>query len=988
MKISPRGSAPQPYLGEVRLAASYAWGKNSAFTLRLSFKAGLQPGIGAKHQDVATLTGSMNYDSSQKSWGLKAELQGLYASTLYEFFDKSSSQHVMPLIDSIEIHKLAVNYQYSSEGAADGKSVGKNFTLTGSLFIGGLDLELTFNHDPWEFKASLRPREQYATLGWIITSVLGDGRVDIPDFLSNIDLTEKDGFEIAINKVKSQNSENSSFHFHAKVTLGGVGLTFIQYHDGEWDAKVPSKRLVRITLQGLDIPEIPLVGRMDQPFHGLTYMWVQDPVTPTDKPPGLTRKEIRDLNISLKNDSLVFKDRFKERKDSDVLITAGSHFMVLMQSSGGQKICVLDYDFRPKPASTEASIDSQSTQSGNPAQREVEEEGEEEAAAQAPFKKRSGPLSLKNIGLKYSSKQLHISFDAMLELGPLEFSLIGLGISLEITRLNEVPKVLTPKLQGMAVAFDKNPLAIAGLFQHKTEGNLEYYSGGLIMKFDPYQFRAAGFYGQASPPNQDPFTSFFMFLKVDGPLIHLGYAEISGLTGGFGYKSEIRTPAPHEITSFPFIAQTHSAGSMVRTLEYLTNPGNGGFIYPKNDTYWAAGGVKVDAFQMLSMDAVVVLQFGKSIKLGIVAVVLADIPSSKAWLKFAHVELGLAVVVDLDYGTLRAEGQLSPNSYILHPDCHLTGGFALYYWFDAPHADNTQIDNFVFTIGGYHQAFVIPSGYPNPPRLTISWSLGKNLSITGQAYFAMTPKICMGGGHLNASFSAGPVRAWFDVFIDFLINYEPFHFAAIVAISVGIRSSIGCGILETCVSAEVGAQLTLWGPPLAGRVHVDCWVTSFDINFGESWSKAEAVKLMEFYHLVIQAGSRNKKTAAVAEAHGSAVQKAPINEAHVFVAQSGLMNAGNEAGNNPNAPWMVRGGALSVLISCKMAINSATQGTKTISHDEEIYAKPMHLTGPMSSTMAITVAQGGVASDAQWKMKKQMKSVPRALWGVCASALP
>ncbi|PCD23305.1 hypothetical protein BFJ70_g4643 [Fusarium oxysporum] len=111
---------------------------------------------------------------------------------------------------------------------------------------------------------------------------------------------------------------------------------------------------------------------------------------------------------------------------------------------------------------------------------------------------------------------------------------------------------------------------------------------------------------------------------------------------------------------------------------------------------------------MIFLHAVVVVMFGQSVKLGIYAVALVDIPNAKSPLKFAHVELGIGVTVDFDYGTMRVEGQLSPKSFILDPNCHLTGGFALFYWFDATHADKSLVSNFVFTLGGYHQAFRIP----------------------------------------------------------------------------------------------------------------------------------------------------------------------------------------------------------------------------------------------------------------------------------------
>ncbi|QPC65769.1 hypothetical protein HYE67_008000 [Fusarium culmorum] len=262
--------------------------------------------------------------------------------------------------------------------------------------------------------------------------------------------------------------------------------------------------------------------------------------------------------------------------------------------------------------------------------------------------------------------------------------------------------------------------------------------------------------------------------------------------------------------------------------------------------------MKLSAFRMLNVDAVVAVQFGNSFKLGIFAVATCDIPSARSRLKLAHAELGIAAVLDFDYGFFKIEAQLSPRSYILSPNCQLTGGFALCYWFDAPLADKARVGDFVFTLGGYHQAFRVPIGYPNPPRLGISWNLGGGLLISGEAYFAITTKSCMAGGRLHAAFKAGPLSAWFDAFANFLINYRPFHFDMSARVSVGVGFSISFWFIHIRISVQIGAQLFLWGPPVAGRVHVDFWIVAFDINFGDHITTEERIGLADFYDLVLQ----------------------------------------------------------------------------------------------------------------------------------------
>lgn len=61
---------------------------------------------------------------------------------------------------------------------------------------------------------------------------------------------------------------------------------------------------------------------------------------------------------------------------------------------------------------------------------------------------------------------------------------------------------------------------------------------------------------------------------------------------------------------------------------------------------------------------------------------------------------------------------------------------------------------------------------------------------SGEAYFAITAKVCMGGGRLHAAFAAGPIRAWFDASADFLVNFQPLHFIADVKICVGVSFNV------------------------------------------------------------------------------------------------------------------------------------------------------------------------------------------------------
>ncbi|KAI0190074.1 hypothetical protein EV127DRAFT_340291 [Xylaria flabelliformis] len=1003
-------SIPQLNLGLITLDASYNW-KTKKATVMANILVELQGSPHSKHKETAMLVGSLKYDSGD--WILGASLRGLHLSTLYEFFG-GDADHVIPLIEAIEIEKMDLTYKYlkDPQGGAGNQAAGSYFIFDGRLNVAGLQLTLKFEHqkNSWTFKASLAPEEGKPTsIANVLRGLLGDD-IDIPDFLEDANLSPKnDKIELEVVKGKSGAlGGKAAFQFIATLQIKPfettIALTFAQWHGEDWKPALPSKRLLKVALTGLPSVNIPLVGDITQPFDEMHFMWVQDNTQQiAGKQAGITRKEMEDLNITdaFKDHKLVVKDKNKSPSPDVVVINAGAHFVIVIKNGQGVSTCLLDYDFKKQETKVSRAM------------KLTEKTDSDGGSSNAPYKKKLGPLSVNNIGLKYSGKVLGISLNATMEIGPMGFTLIGFSLNFNIASLDlKKVQILPPSLEGFAVAFERKPLTIAGIVRHGKSDDLEYYyAGGLIVGFIPYQLEAAGFYGQAKAASGN-FVSVFVFARLQGPLVTLEFAEISGVTGGFGYNSQVRIPTVDQIPTFPFVDQNsvESAQTALEALEKLTSPSGHGWFKPQNDMFWAAAGMKVDAFQMISLDAVVVIQFGNSVRLDIIGVALVDIPNSRSSLKFAHVELGIAVHLDFDLGLLAAEAQLSPKSFILHPSCKLTGGFALYYWFDAPHADRSNIGNFVFTIGGYHQAFRVPVGWPNPERLRISWSLGSSLSISGEGFFAITSKACMGGGRLRASFSAGPIAAWFDVFANFLIQYQPFYFSAGAGICVGASFSLDIWFIHIYISVEVDAYLTLWGPPLAGVVSVDIKVAKFDIGFGDSKKQDKPLKLEEFYELVLQASSKNglrakQKAARAAIERSEAVVEAEeklattrTDEGHTFLAESGLMNDSINPNRDENELWVVRAGAFAFVVGCKVVIDKATleneEGKELNSVQSDagkIYAKPMKIDKPLASHLKVTITKrlpSNFKEDAAqregadtWDMHQEYKFVPKGLWG-------
>lgn len=218
--------------------------------------------------------------------------------------------------------------------------------------------------------------------------------------------------------------------------------------------------------------------------------------------------------------------------------------------------------------------------------------------------------------------------------------------------------------------------------------------------------------------------------------------------GGFGYNFSVCVFIVDQIILFFFIDQyvMDNVGDVLEVLQKLISVGQDVWFQFLLDMYWVVVGMKIDVFQMIVFDVVVVVQFGIFIKLGIFGVVLVDVFSSLLDFKFVYVEFGFVVVVDFDIGIMKVEVQFFFKFYIFYLSCKLMGGFVFWYWFDVFYVDQVNVGNFVFFFGGYYQVFKVLVGWFVLDCFKINWGLGNNLFILGEVFFVIIFKVCMGGG--------------------------------------------------------------------------------------------------------------------------------------------------------------------------------------------------------------------------------------------------
>ncbi|OXV09543.1 hypothetical protein Egran_02694, partial [Elaphomyces granulatus] len=974
---TPPGKVPTFRIAEVALQVSYEWGSGSGGTFNGAFaiRALLQQPKGSRFGWPTQLIGTIAYSSTDARWTLSGTVYDLYASTLAQFFDTDESIQgaVMPILESIRVEYLDITYTYA-------KQVASSFSITGILVIGFHRFTLAFNHTgtDWSFTAIAGLNQNHdvkSTVGDLVTSLAGSD-INLPDFVANIGvrISRDNKMELVIKKSQPPTGP-ASMVILLTVTLGKFTFRYIQFREVVAAATTTTKRVLIASMNQLPGSDIPLVGKVGQPYDEVLFMWVR-PQKTSPQTNGLTKRQldtVNDVLTGLRQPPLPYKVVKKgEPTAQDVLLLQGMHFMLMRKETSGTATVALDYAFdRPKEPKTLA-----------------DEGVQDKGSRLAPYERSEGPLVIKNIGFKYSTGAsgkesiLAIRLDAYAKIGPVEFALLGLTLGLnfagssngEPLTLHNLPTPVV-SLEGLQAGVDRPPIEIAGILQYKNTQNEESFAGGLVVSCLPWRFQAAGYYGLIKDRTAGKqFTTFFVYCVLQGPLITFQFATVEGVCGGFGYNSNLTFPTPQNVREFPLISGgSTTPGPDVGPNQIMEQLLSTRWFFPREGSFWVAAGLTVKAFEILTVQAVLVIQWNPEVEIGIFGLATASIPGGKTTKRFAHVELGITATLSFRTGILKIEGELTPASFILDPSCHLQGGFALYSWFDS-HDDSSVRGDWVFTIGGFHPSYNRPPQYPNPPRLGISWQFGNAISISGLAYFAITPKACMGGGRLDVTLSLNPLFAYLNAFVDFLINFKPFSFIAEGGITVGVRFTLDLWLVCINIKVEIGARLYIAGPPIHGRVHVDFWVFGFDINFGDSdQDKPKELSLDDV--------------------------DPDLNDpdAHVFAIQEGLIPKDGVQSTPSGEMWVVRAATFEFSVNCKFAIQEATVVTPTSQGDKtdkvagtgnHIYAKPMYTTSPIKSTITITItpdtayALSEFSTEPLWDINQSIrKDVPLALWG-------
>lgn len=615
---------------------------------------------------------------------------------------------------------------------------------------------------------------------------------------------------------------------------------------------------------------------------------------------------------------------------------AGGFFMEITADVGGDKIAyLLGSKAQGKPTVMsermlpgETGEESVSLQKTEAAQTSVEKV--------FPINKKLGPLELHRITIMMSDGKLWFTPDVTVTMGCflVDFTDVSMGISL-------ADHTVSARVDGMGLSYQQPGLALAAAFRRANDETMLYrYDGILSVQASKLQLMGMGSYGKL----KDGTVSFYLFLDASMRIMLQPSLTLTGIMAGAGINKSLRVPEITEIERFPLLAGGRTAADILDDL-------NRNWLVSQAGRDWLAVGVRFRVAELMDGKALLMANLGGELEFALLGLCELELPKNCAK-PYLHIALQLRADLKPASGIFSVEIAVGKSSYLLCPDCHITGGAALYTWF----APSEHQGDFVLTIGGYHPAFAVPAHYPKVDRVGIAWQVSREVSLKGEAYFALTPSCVMAGANLSVTYEKGNLKAWFMAWANLLIAWKPFHFLADIGVNLGVSYRLNLLFCHKTLTVSIGGSLRLWGPPTGGRVEIHLWFITFTVGFGAAEDGADSnreLSFSEFRELLPQ---------------GDTLQIHPT--------------AGLE--NQPDSSvWLVRGKDFRFTVESSVPANSITVGQNV--HRVQggpIHIRPMNLTDvDTGMEVRITHKETRRSAEQDFDMTEKRQRVAESLWG-------
>ncbi len=831
-------------------------------------------------------------------------------------------------------------------------------------------LTLTFESNKNEVKNSI--------VEGTLTS-MGDVALNLTNLIKemgiNLPLPE---IEIKLDKVSLKHYLESKITIY-DITVSGVTAKLVVFpSDGK------NKALCNLNLGLPTTVKLPLVGDLSLPIEAVRVLLSAD-IKDTDitfLKKNMLQVDFTTLNLSSKDEKgvagikliMALKEGFTSNKDPIVLMMGGASAKPDESTESDDSKMV-----RAETRGIQPFIDIKDEKALVPVipsrKPKLKDSAETPTTANSTppkwinINKAIGPLNVRRIGVNYYDKKLWVLLDSDLMLGPITLTLDGLGGGFKLDKV-EMPEFT---ISGLGLGYKAGNVNIAGSFLKALmppEGLKDFYRGTATITAESFNVAAMGSYAKFIEGDR---VSLFVFASMNRPFGGPPFFFVTGFSLGFGYNQRLRIPTIEEVVDFPLIqgsadpiASVSEGTDLIAVQDKLFNT-SPPWLEAKAGEMWFAAGINFTTFKVIETKALAVATIEQDFQLTILGRSKMQLP--KVGKPMAYVELGLEAIFNPTRGFLGMSALLSPNSYVITPDCHLTGGFAFYNWFKGEHAGD-----FVLTLGGYHPSYIPPPHYPKVPRLGFKWNVSSEVNLTGEAYFALTPSAVMAGGLLDANYHTGDLRAWLKAGADFLIEWHPYHYEASIGVNIGASYRLNLLFTSVTVSIQTGADLEIWGPPTGGKAHIDWTIISFTISFGEPRADKPAIGWDEFCKLL------PSEENTVVDSKDDAKRK--------FLSiqiEDGLSQQTNDK------TWIVRPDEFKFHTESTIPITAASLNKADLADDEGkqegeiIRIKPMR-TQQLSHVHKVTITSDSRTAEAPTFLSRIVKrSVPEAMWGEAKS---
>ncbi|MDZ4699084.1 MAG: DUF6603 domain-containing protein [Rhodothermales bacterium] len=555
-----------------------------------------------------------------------------------------------------------------------------------------------------------------------------------------------------------------------------------------------------------------------------------------------------------------------------------------------------------------------------------------------------GPVHLSRVGAQLKANELHILLDGGLGLGDVTLSLMGLSVGSPLAAFK--PEY---DLQGLGLAVDVGSVGINGAFLHihhdaiADQPAFDEYAGAAGIRLASFALGAIGSYASL-----DGHPSLFVYAVLDMPIGGPAFFFVTGLAAGFGYNRALRMPGIDQVAAFPLVQEAVSGATGKDIATELK--GLQAYLPPSSGDRFFAIGIRFSSFKLIDSFALLAVSWGHQVEVDVLGLSTLVVPVAEKPGEpdpLARVQLALKATFLPDPGFLGVSAQLTPASYILSKACQITGGFGFYSWFGGPHEGD-----FALSIGGYHRHYQPPAHYPQVPRLGFNWQVSDELSLSGQAYFALVPSAIMAGGRLEAVWKSDNIKAWFIADADFLLAWKPYHYEAEIYVDVGVSYTFNHFGSHT-FTADVGADLSVWGPDFAGTATIHLAFVSFTISFGPSPSTSgKPIDWTSF------------KTMLPAE-----------DERITFGVAGGLIKQGPKRSNGVQHLGVIHPKDLAITIQSAVPASQVT-GIELVGSTPAFGIPPMDVRSP-DSMLSVTFSGPTPFTTSTALLKRQ----PSALWG-------